>query len=78
MQEVTELRDKRSSTIEKKNIFILGDSIVKHIYGWKMNKKLNNKHKMFVRSFSGEKTTCTTDYIKPCLREDSPKYVVLQ
>ena len=33
LQEGTELRDKRSSTIEKKNIFILGDSMVKHIYG---------------------------------------------
>ena len=77
LQEGTELRDKRSSTIEKKNIFILGDSMVKHIYGWEMNKKLNNKHKVFVRSFSGAKTTCMRDYIKPCLRENSPEHVVL-
>ena len=33
LQEGTELRDKRNSVIEKKNIFILGDSMVKHIYG---------------------------------------------
>ena len=77
LQEGTELPDKRSSTIEKKNIFILGDSMVKHIYGWEMNKKLNNKHKVFVRSFSGAKTTCMRDYIKPCLRENSPEHVVL-
>ena len=51
--------------------------MVKHIYGWKMNKKLNNKHKVFARSLSGEKTTCVRDYIKPCLRENSPEYVVL-
>ena len=42
-----------------------------------MNKKLNNKHKVFVRSFSGAKTTCMRDYIKPCLRENSPEHVVL-
>ena len=48
LQEGTELRDKRSSTIEKKRIFILGDSMVKYIYGREMNKKLNNKHKVFV------------------------------
>ena len=33
LQEGTELQVKSSSTIEKKNIFILGDSMVKHIYG---------------------------------------------
>ena len=76
LQEGTELRAKRSSTIEKKNIFILGDSMVKHIYGWEMNKKLNNKRKVFVRSFSGAKTTCMRDYIKPCLRENSPQHVL--
>ena len=42
-----------------------------------MNKKLNNKHKVFVRSFSGAKTTCMREYIKPCLRENSPEHVVL-
>ena len=76
LQEGTELRGKRSSTIEKKNIFILGDSMVKHINGWEMSKKLNNKHKVFVRSFSGAKTICMRDYIKPSLRENSPEHVV--
>ena len=33
LQEGIELQVKSSSTIEKKNIFILGDSMVKHIYG---------------------------------------------
>ena len=77
MQDGTELRDKSSSTIKKKNIFILGDSMVKHIHRWEMNRKLNNKHKVFVRKFSGAKTTCMRDYIKTCLKENSPKHVVL-
>ena len=77
LQESTELQDKRRLTIEKKNIFILGDSMVKLIYGWEMNKKLNNKQKVFVRSFSGAKATCMRDYIKSCLRENSPEHVVL-
>ena len=51
--------------------------MVKHIYRWEMNKKLNSKHKVFVRSFSGAKPTCMRDYIKPCLRETSPEHVVL-
>ena len=51
--------------------------MVKHIYGWEINKKLNNKHKVFVRSFSGAKATCMRDYIKPCLSENSPEHVVL-
>ena len=51
--------------------------MVKHIYGWEMNKKLNNKHEVFVRSFSGEKTTCMRDYIKSYLRENSSEHVFL-
>ena len=51
--------------------------MVKHIYGWEMNKKLNNKHKVFVRSFSGTKKTCMRNHIKPCIRENSPEHVVL-
>ena len=51
--------------------------MVKHIYGWEMNKKSNNKHKVFIRSFSGAKTTCMRDYINPCVRESSSEHVVL-
>ena len=42
-----------------------------------MSKMLNNKHKVFVRSFSCAKTTCMRDYVKPCLRENNPEHVVL-
>ena len=47
-------------------IFILGDSMVKHVFGWEISNKLDYKHKVFVRSFSGAKTSCMSDYIKPC------------
>ena len=77
LQQRTEMPDKSNSNLEKKNIYILGDSMVKHVYGWEMNQKLSNKHKVFVRSFSGAKTNCMRDYIKPCLRENSPEHVVL-
>ena len=77
LQGGTELRNKHSSTIKKKNIYILGDSMMKHIYGWEMNKKLNNKHKVFVRSFSGAKKTSMRNYIKPYLTENSPEHIVL-
>ena len=42
-----------------------------------MNQKLNNKHKVFVRSFSGAKVSCMSDCVKPCLRENNPDHVVL-
>ena len=37
------------SSVNKKKIFILGDSIVKHTQGWEISNKQDNKHKfMFV------------------------------
>ena len=51
--------------------------MVKHVFGWEINNKLVYKHKVFVRSFSGAKTICMSDYIKPCFREDNPDHVVI-
>ena len=49
----------------KQKVFILGDSIVKHIQGWEITKKLDNKQKVYVRQFSGSKVSCMKDYVKP-------------
>ena len=51
--------------------------MVKHVFGWEINNKLDYKHKVFVRSFSGAKTSCMSDYIKPCFREKNPDHVVI-
>ena len=61
----------------KKTLYILGDSMVKDLKGWEMANKLNNKHKIIVRSFSSAKTSCMHDYVKPTLREHSPDHIIL-
>ena len=65
---------------DKKNndtVYILGDSMVKHVEGWKVTKSINTDMKVYVRSFSGAKVKCMKDYVKPCLRENDPKNVIL-
>ena len=51
--------------------------MVKHVFGWEINNKLDYKHKVFVWSFSGAKTSYMSDYIKPYFRENSPNHVVI-
>ena len=58
----------------KQKVFILGDSIVKHIRGWEI-KKLDNKQKVYGRSFSGSKVSCMKDYVKPLIRENNPDHI---
>ena len=45
--------------------------MVKHLNGWEMSKKLNANYKVFVKAFSGAKTTCMYDYAKPLVRINS-------
>ena len=60
----------------EKSIFVIGYSVVKHLNGWKMSKKLNANCKVFVKTFSGAKTTCMNDYVKPSVRR-SPDHFIL-
>ena len=60
---------------KNKKIYILGDSIVKHVEGWHLSKMTNQK--VYVRSFSGAKVKCMKDYVKPCIRENDPDHVIL-
>ena len=53
----------------KKSIFILRDRMLKHIQGWDITKALNNKYRIFVRTFAGGKTTYMN--VKPCFRENN-------
>ena len=64
----------KSDTAEK-NVVILGDSIVKHVNGWEIAKKLPNC-KVYAKSFSGAKVRCMKDYLKSSLRQN-PDHVVL-
>ena len=71
-------KEKETTTSEdKKAIFILGDSMVKHVEGWKLSKNIDRKHKVYDRSFSSTKVKCMKDYVKPCIRENNPDHVLI-
>ena len=50
--------------------------MVKHVEGWKLKKSIDQNHNVYVRSFSGAKVKCMKDYVKPCIREKNPDYVI--
>ena len=51
--------------------------MVKHIQGWDISSKLQNKHKVCVRSFSSAKVKSMKDYSKPFIKEDKPDHLML-
>ena len=53
----------------------MGDSIVKHVRGYKLSHKVENC-KVYVNSFSGAKVMCMENYVKPTLRE-MPTHIIL-
>ena len=55
---------------EKKNIVIRGDSMIKHVNGYEMSNKLENR-KVNVKHFSGSKVRFMKDHVKLLIREKS-------
>ena len=49
--------------------------MVKHIQDWGITKKLENRHKVYIRQFPGSKVICINNYVKPCIRENNPDYI---
>ena len=68
--------DKPKGEKKEKSIIAIGNSLVKHLNGWKMSKKLNANCKVLVKTFSGAKTTCMSDCLKPSVRS-SPDHFIL-
>ena len=64
-----------TNTYVRNRIFIVGDSIVKHVRGYELSRKVENG-KVYVKSFSGAKVTFMEDYVKPTLRE-MPTHIIL-
>ena len=50
--------------------------MVKHVQGWEINRKLDYQQNVYVRQFSGAKTKCMNDYVKPCTRENDPDHII--
>ena len=53
--------DKPKGEKNEKSIFVIGDSVVKHLNGWEVSKKFYANCKVFVKTFSDTKTTCMHD-----------------
>ena len=70
-------KDKKTNKEQEKgkSVVILGDSMVKHLNGWEMSKKIKNC-KVHVRSFPGEKVQYMDDYKKPSIR-DKPEHFII-
>ena len=50
--------------------------MIKHVNGWEISRKLQGNCKVYVKNFSGAKTKCMKDYIKPSQRENSDHYIL--
>ena len=59
----------------KNRVFIIGDSIAKHIRSYELSQRVENC-KVFIKSFFGVKVRCMEDYIQLTLRE-TPSHVIL-
>ena len=53
---------------KKRNITIIGDSIIKDVKPFKLNKILPSNTKMYVKSFGGATSDDMTSYVKPSLK----------
>ena len=59
----------------KKKTLIVGDSIVKHIDGWRLNKRMRST--VSVRSIPGTTTKGMIHHVKGCLEDTSPGFIKL-
>ena len=50
--------------------------MIKHVNGWEISRKLQGNCKVYVKHFSGAKTRCMKDYIKPSQSENSDHYIL--
>ena len=74
-------KEKSGNTKEKqtnkKKIYTLGDSMIKHLKGYDISAKLKQRHNIYVRPFTGAKVRSMKDYAKPCIREENPDHIIL-
>ena len=58
----------------EKRVFIVGDSIIKHINCYEISGKLENRE-VFVRPCHGATIRCLEDHVKPVLRENPDEII---
>ena len=68
-------KSSKSINLPRKNTIIRCDSILKHLEGWHLNKRM--KSNVSVRSIPGASTNCLSHHVKGCLEDISPDTVIL-
>ena len=63
------------NTNNRKRTLIIGDSIVKNIGGWRLNKRM--KSTVHVKSIPGATTKCMKHRVRGCLEDNSPDTAIL-
>jgi len=51
--------------------------MVNFVKGWEIAKAVEDRHKVYVRSFSSSSVRGMKDYMKPTLRENDPDHILL-
>ena len=76
LEEKDPIKTKKLVLNEEKKGFVLGDSMIKHIQGWDITKKLENKHEVYILQFAESKVIYMNDYVKPCIRKNNPYHII--
>ena len=75
-KKIDQEKDSLPTDKSNKSTYILGDSMMKHVAGWKSKKSIDKNHNFYVRRFSGAKVKYMKDYVNPCIREKNPEYII--
>ena len=83
-QEKDEVNDvekiKKSDTTnlrDKKSIYIITDSMIKELRGYKLSKSIRHKKAVKIRSRSSATVSCLNDHVKPVLRSDDTEHTII-
>ena len=68
-------QDLRSNIPQRKETLILGDSIVKHVEGWRLNKRM--KSAVSIRHIPGETKKAMKHHLQGCLENIFPDNIIL-
>ena len=68
-------KSSKSINVPRKNTLIVLNSILKHVEGWRLNKRM--KSNVSVRSIPGASTNGMIHHVKGCLEDISPDTVIL-
>ena len=74
--EIISTKPSDTNTDVTNQVFIMRDSIVKHIRGYELSQRVQNC-KVFLKSFSGAKVRYMEDYIQSTLRETPSHFMLL-